>query len=79
MESALINPRLRVAALAFLGFIAIAAVSPLLRPQPGKAASGFYISGSDAQDLLKVHAVDSLLQKNGHYFVSAGVCDNCHA
>lgn len=79
MDFALINPRLRIAALAFLGFIAIAAVSPLLRPQPSHAASGFYLSGSDAQDLLKVHAVDSLLQQDGHYFVSAGVCDNCHA
>ncbi len=59
--------------------MAVAALRPLLRPHDGlQAQNGQWVDGPTFLDLLKIHAIDSLPDVDGHYFVTSGICENCH-
>lgn len=56
----------------------VAALRPVLRPSAGLQAQGAWIDATTLENLYRLHAIDSLLDANGHYFVTAGICENCH-
>jgi hypothetical protein len=71
--------RIHYVLLAFGGFLMLAALRPYLRPQGDiRAQSDIEMSGATFLELLRLHSIDSLPDLDGHYYVSAGVCDNCH-
>ncbi len=61
-------------------FLALATLQPFLRSEGTLKARNLVPNNpSDLQEVLRIHALDSLPDLDGHYFVSAGVCDNCHS
>jgi hypothetical protein len=65
--------------LAFGGFLLLASLRPLLQPDGNlQAQNPFIVNGPHLTELLRIHAIDTLLEADQHYYVSAGVCDNCH-
>lgn len=65
--------------LPILLLVTVAAVRPLLRPAKGLSAqNGQWLNGPTVLGLLRIHAIDSLPDVNGHYFVTSGICENCH-
>lgn len=61
-----------------IAFLSLAALRPFLRGEDSLKARQSYSFGPEMDELLRIHSIDSLPDFDGHYFVSAGVCDNCH-
>lgn len=71
--------RIRYALLVFVFFLAMVALRPFLRQRTDLLAQGnIELDGRELNALLKLHSMDSLPDYNGHYFLSAGGCENCH-
>ncbi len=71
--------RLSPILLAFGGFLLVSGLIPILRPKGElQAQRGTLLSKETMAELLKIHAIDSLPDYDGHYFLSAGTCENCH-
>jgi hypothetical protein len=65
--------------LAFGGFLLVSGLIPVLRSKADlQARPGITITRESFAELLRIHAVDSLPDYDGHYFLSAGTCENCH-